>query len=539
MVIKNPYRFISKYYKYICLLMLVPLLYLALKYGDIAKFYRDFIANNNKTPETIITDTYVTGLLLVTLLGMLIVNAFIAIIFATKKRDNLIHIILVLYVIILGVSTVLFTVTMNSIEAAKMELTLIRVTRDLANIISIPGFILIPLVLAKAFNFNFKTFKIERYYESFDYEDEDGVSDEIALNVGEKDSTAKGGIVHLLREAKYYILENKFVFKVIGVILLILLGISTYMSTQVYNKKYNMNQEFVLNNFTMSLKGSYLTNLDYQGNVIAKDKYFLAVKLTIQNKSKKDRSIDSSNFRIFLGKEEIYPSYDRSSRFIDIGKNYHGESIAKQSVNDYVFVYELTEDQLQTQYEMKILTNLELAEDNQLIKSYKIINIKPENILKSKDLGKAKIGSEIDLKETVLGNTKYKLNSIEIAYQYQYDSKSCETCQSIRDTVVPHGGYALLIIKDEITWDTNCSYYKNSNKDFYGDFVKLDYGYETYYAGKANDKHEIVTLKNVTPSGIQDVKIYEVPYSISKADYAKLQFNIRNKTFSINISDKG
>ena len=95
------------------------------------------------------------------------------------------------------------------------------------------------------------------------------------------------------------------------------------------------------------------------------------------------------------------------------------------------------------------------------------------------------------------------------------------------------------IIKDEITWDTNCSYYKNSNKDFYGDFVKLDYGYETYYAGKANDKHEIVTLKNVTPSGIQDVKIYEVPYSISKADYAKLQFNIRNKTFSINISDKG
>ncbi len=539
MVIKNPYRFISKYYKYICLLMLVPLLYLALKYGDIAKFYRDFIANDNRTPETIITDSYITVLLLITLLTMLFVNAFIAIIFATKKRNNTIHLILILYTIILGVSSILFTITMNSIEAAKMELTLIRVTRDLANIISIPGFILIPIVLAKAFNFNFKTFKVERYYENFDYEDEDGMSDEIELNVGEKESTTKGGIVHLLREAKYYILENKFVFKVIGVVLLLLLGVSTYMSTQVYNKKYNMNQEFVLDNFTMSLKGSYLTNLDYQGNIIAKDKYFLAVKLTIQNKSKKDRSIDSSNFRIFLGKEELYPSYDRSARFIDIGKNYLGESITKKSVNDYVFVYELTEDQLQTQYEMKILTNLELAEDNQLIKSYKIINIKPENILKTQDLGKAKVGSEIDLKETVLGNTKYKLKSIEIAYQYPYVHKNCDSCQEIRDTVVPHGGFALLIIKDEISWDTNCPYFKNSNKDFYGDFVKLDYGYQTYYSGKAQDKHEIATLKNVTPSGLEDVKIYEVPYSISKADYAKLQFNIRNKTFSINIADQG
>lgn len=538
MIIKNPYRIISKYYKYICLLMLVPILYLTLKYGDIAGFYRDYVAANYTTVETIITDKYITGLCLITILLLFLVNLFITIIFATRKRENILHIIIMLYTIILGVSTVLFTITMDSVEAARAEVTLLRVTRDVANIVSIPGWILIPIVLAKAVNFNFKTFRIERQYESFDYEDEDGMSDEIELNMGEKDKTAMGGIVHFLREAKYYILENKFVFKIIAGVFILLILISTYMNYQVYNKKYNMNQEFVLDKFTMALKGSYLTNLDYQGNIIQKDRYFLAVKLTIQNKSNQDRSIDSANFRIFLGDEQLYPKYDRSSRFIDIGKNYHGESIAAQSVNDYVLVYELTEDQLQTNYEMKILTNSVLGDDNKLINSYKIINIKPENILKSKDLGKAKIGSEIDLKETVLANTKYKLTDIEFSDSYPYDYKNCDECQVIRDTVVQSGGKTLMIVKDDIKWDVNCAYYKNSNLNFYGDFVKLEYTYNTSYEGEANIRTETVNLKNVTPSQLQGVKIYEIPNTFKRAQTAKLIYSIRNKTFTIDISER-
>ena len=76
MIIKNPYRIISKYYKYICLLMLVPILYLTLKYGDIAGFYRDYVAANYTTVETIITDKYITGLCLITILLLFLVNLY-------------------------------------------------------------------------------------------------------------------------------------------------------------------------------------------------------------------------------------------------------------------------------------------------------------------------------------------------------------------------------------------------------------------------------------------------------------------------------
>ena len=540
MIIKNPYRYISKYYKYICLIMLIPLLYLTLKFYDIGKFFRDYVASDYTTFETKIAETYITGLCFGTIFGMLLFNAFISIVFATKKRGSTMHIVIIIYTILLAISAFIFHVVMNSIEARIAEPTLIRVIRDWSNIISIPGFILLPATLATAIGFNFKTFRIERQYDAFIGEDEEGMSDEFELKVGERETTAKGGMVHLIREAKYYVLENKFVFKIIGVILLIIIGISTYMNFQVYNKRYTVNQEFVLNNFTMSLKESYITNVDYRGTLIAKDKYYLAIKLTIQNKSSKVRNIDSANFRIFLGDTEIFPSYDRSSRFIDIGKNYHGENIVGKSINDYVFVYELTEDQLQTQYQMKILTNSVLGDNNKLINSYKIINIKPEYILKTKNLGSAKIGSEITLKETVLGNTTYKLKSLEVADSYPFEYQICDinkVCTTIRDTVVQSGGKTLLIIDDEIKWDQNSSYFKNSDQDFYGDFVKIKYGYSVSYNGEVSDRDEKSILRNKTPAQVTNYKIYEVPAVVKRADYIQLEYSIRNKVFTIDITD--
>ena len=189
---------------------------------------------------------------------------------------------------------------------------------------------------------------------------------------------------------------------------------------------------------------------------------------------------------------------------------------------------------------MKILTNSVLGENNKLINSYKIINIKPEYILKTKNLGSAKIGSEITLKETVLGNTTYKLASIEVSDSYPFEYQVCDinnVCTTIRDTVVQSGGKTLLIIKDEIKWDPNSSYFKNSDQDFYGDFVKIEYGYTVTYDGESTERTDISVLKNKTPGQITEYKIYEVPAVVKRSDFVRLQYSIRNKAFTIDITD--
>lgn len=544
MIIKNPYRFLSKHYKVICFLMLIPLLYLTLKFSDIAKFFRDYVASSYRTFETQIADTYITGLCLITIGLTLLFNGFITIVFSSKKRESLPHIIIMLYCVLLFISCLIFHTSMNSIESGRADPTVMRVIRDFANIAMVPGFIILPYMLATAIGFNIKTFKIERYYDSFAV-DEDGMEDDIEIKVGENENTAKGGIVHFLREAKYYVLENKFVLKIIGIFILILIGINLYMNFQVYNKKYNANQSFVLDNFSMSLKGSYLTNVDYRGNIVNDGKYYLAVKIAIKNEKKgsvenNSLSIDSSNFRIFIGKEEIFPNYGLASGFIDIGKDYRGEKIAPQNLNDYVFVYELREDQLQTQYQMKILTGSKLNDGNKVVNTYKIINVKPENILKGKDLGSAKVDSEITLKETVLGNTTYRLKELSLSESFQYKYEVCDInnrCQEIRDTLVQSGGKVLVIVKDEIKWDQDTAYYKNSGKDFYGDFVKIEYTYPLKYTDELKYRTETTILKNVTPSQVTDYKIYEAPIALTRATRVKLIYTIRNKYFTIDLTD--
>lgn len=534
MIIKNPYGFISKHYRVILLILLVPLLYLVLKYSDIAKFFREYISSNYKTVETDIADSYVSGLCIFTLVIMTIIHLVIGIIIKSKKKNALIHFINAGYYVILFALSMLFHASMSTIETGSISSTFIRFVRDMANLSFIPGIILLLYQSAKGIGFNLKSFRFERE-TGLELGEDDEDDDAIEIKIDNNKPSTTSGIVHLLRELKYYVLENKLIFRIVGIIAVIAIVITIYINFQVYNKNVSVNQAFVLDNFTMSLKESYLTDIDYRGNVIEEGKYFLAVKIGIYNKSKIDSTIDNTNFRIFIGDEVIYPSYDRSSRFLDIGSSYQGQTIYAGQSDDYVLVYELTADQLQTQYQLKILSGIEDGETSIKTK-YKIINIRPTNLLDQESLGIASIGSELDLSKTTLGETKYTLESVTIDTNYPYSYEQCninKVCSTISDTVVPSNGKLLLIIKDNLIWDETTSYYKNGSTDFYVDFVTIEYDYKI----SSGERHTSTTLTNVSSSSIEGVKLYEVPSNIRNGYNKKMVIRIRNQVITIDLDE--
>lgn len=535
MIIKNPYGFISKHYKVILLILLVPLLYIVLKYSDIAKFFRDYISSSYKTVETNIAESYVTGLCIFTLVIMTIIHLVIGIIIKSKKKNALIHFVNAIYYIILLAFSVLFSASMNTIEAGSISSTFVRFVRDMANLSFIPGIVLLVWQGVKGIGFNLKSFRFERE-TGLELSDDEETDDAIEIKIDNNKPSTTSGLVHLIRELKYYVLENKLIFRLVGIAILIALVITIYVNFQVYNKNVSVNQAFVLDNFTMSLKESYLTDVDYRGNVIEEGKYFLAVKIGIYNKTKIDSTIDNTNFRIFIGDEVIYPSYDRASRFVDVGTSYYGQTIYAGQSDDYVLVYELTADQLQSQYQLKILSGLEDGE-TEIKTKYKIINIRPTNLLKQESLGTGTIGKELDLSKTILGDTKYTLESITIDTNYPYSYQQCNinnVCSTISNTVVPSNGNLLLIIKDNIVWDETTSYYKNGSKDFYFDFVTIEYDYKI----SSGVRHTSTTLTNITPSNIEGVKLYEVPSNIKNGYNKKLIIRLRNQVITIDFDEE-
>lgn len=535
MIIRNPYGFVAKHFKLINLLLLLPMIYLSLKLGDISSFFKDYIAQGYTTPETSFADAYVSGLMTAMIITMLVVNIVLYILFSSKKKNSTYYSISIIYYLFLLFASLLFHSSMSSIEKDSLDATFANFVRDFAGISHFPIYLLMIVNISKAVGFNYKTL---RFDNNSDLKLREEDEEDIEIKVGSDNNTLKRNFVHLIRELKYYILENKFVFTCIGIVLLLIVGYTTYSNYQLYNKTYAINQAFNLDNFTLSLKDSYISDLDYRGTKITDNKYYLAIRIGIQNNGA-DTAIDRANFRIYAGEDEIFPSYDKSSRFIDVGKMYQGEVIKNKEANEYVFVYELTKNQIRNNYQMRILNGLS-EKGGKLIKRYKKIGIKPQNILKEKDLGKTTTSKEIILKDTMLGRTTYKINQVNILSNYPFEYEQCNLkgiCSKITDTVVPSGGKVLLVLDDEIKWDETTPYYKNSNQDFYSDFVTINYTYHIASGSHSGDREKSTTLKNITPQVIKDKQIYEVPSTLLIAHKVDMFIKIRNKYVTITIKE--
>lgn len=530
MVIRNPYGFIVKHYKLINLLLLIPILYLVFAMGDLAGFFRDYVGAGYTTKETNFTETYITALTYISTIVVLLSNILIYAIIATKKKTSLYHLVGSIYYIIVLIALFFLSASLESVADHTIDATFANFVRDTATIASLPGYLMLIWGFTDAIGFNIKTFRIDNHLELKVSEDED---DDIEIKVGSDNNTLKRNSVHLIRELKYYVLENKFVFTCIFIVLVLIVGYTTYSNYQMYNRTYTINQSFTLDNFSISVKDSYITNVDYRGSLINSGKYYLAIKIGIHNQSS-DTAIDRSNFRIYIGDEVLYPSYDKSSRFIDIGKMYLGEVLASGSSDDYVFVYELTEKQVKSSYEMRILNGLTQKKDKLLTK-YKKISIRPQNILKTQEIGEAKTKQQLDLSSTTLGETTFQLNKLKIVQSYEYRYNSCAangTCKEIKELIVPTGGNVLVIIEDNLKYDEESSYYKNGSRDFYSDFVTLEYKYTV-----TSVTHEAKTgktkLTNVTPKIMTDQSIYEAPATLLYATDIDMKIQIRNQYLTI------
>lgn len=526
MVIRNPYGFVVKHYKLINLLLLVPILYLVFKLGDISGFFRDYVNAGYTTKETGYTETYITALTYIATFIVLIANILIYAIIATKKKTSIYHLVGSIYYIIVLIALLFLSASMQSIADYTMDATFANFVRDTATICSLPGYVILIWGFIDAIGFNIKTFRIDNHVELKVSDDED---DDIEIKVGSDNNALKRSGVHLVRELKYYILENKFVFTCIAIVLTLIIGYTMYSNYQLYHKTYSVNQDFTLDNFSISVKDSYITNVDYRGTLINSGKYYLAIKIGISNQGY-ETAIDRSNFRIYVGDEVIYPSYDKSSRFVDIGKMYLGEVLKEDESDDYVFVYELTKDQVKSSYEMRILNGLTQKND-ELLTKYKKINIRPSNILKTKDIGETEIKKQVNLSSTTLGETTFKLNKLSIVQSYEYRYESCAangSCKEVKQLIVPSGGNVLVIVEDDLNYDTESSYYKNGSRDFYSDFVTLEYKY-VISSVTSESKTGKTKLTNVTPKIMKDQSIYEAPATLLYATDIDMKIQIRNQ----------
>ena len=524
---------------------------------------------------------YITVWLLASLVFLILFNLLLFGLMKKKKKSTAVYSFSIIYYFILFILSLMLYNQFTSIELGKISTTIVGLYKDITAFIPYGGYYLIISTLFKGIGFNIKTLKFDQSTD-LQLTEEDTEEFEIA-GKGDQE-TLKKFAVHTYRELKYYVVENKFIVSCIVVLLLLLISSNIYINIGFYNKKYAANENLALNNLIFSVKDSYITNADQGGNIIASNKYFLVVKLGIENTSYEGISIKQKDFRIDVKKERLYPTIDQGNKFLDIAKNYDGKDIPPKIIDaidkpkyscekgytiignrcsnkkeyvepeiehnyycpdgyelktntceipkensEYVIAYEITKEQIQKSYTMKIL-NRATNNIGELNPSYKMIKFKPKNLLNKEDMGKVELGKEMNLKETLLGETKITIDDIQLAPSYTYNYNYCLTsnnCETRKDVVTAKVGRLLVIIDDNISYDETVSFYKNTNHEFYKYFGAISYEY--------NEKEYTELLNDVTPAKLKNKKIYDISSIAKYAKNKKLVITIRNKYFSIDF----
>ena len=529
MILKKPYKFLIKHFRIIHIVLFLPILYLIIRMNKVYSVFNSYV-HSSYSAENIsnLAGSNINAFMY--LATILIIGIAIAIYYLMKQKEKptKLYISFILYYIILFISLTIFYNALTSMQTKDLASNVSRAYRDISLIISLPQYFFAFYSIFRGLGFDIKQFKFESDLKDLEISAED--NEEFEFVVGVETYKYKRSIRRFIREFRYYILENKFVFTCISVVVGLIIVTTLYMHFNVYNKSYTKNHNFAHNSFNINVTDSMLTTIDYNGNVINKDKYYLVLQIFISNISAVNMELDTDNFRLQVDDGYLVPKLDRSQYFVDFGASYNGEKIRSETSATYNLVYELNKKQVKRNYEIKILENIDYKIGD-ITAHYKILNIRPTIIYNVDKAKEYKLKEEVDLEESNLNDTTIKINDYEIVDNYYYSYESCESkdkCRTINDYVSSGLGSTkiaptLLVLDLKTKIDKESVYGENlqNMSNFYEDFFKVEY-----------DGVEVLT-KNVTPSKLEGKVVLQLTDKVKTANNIKLVITIRNKKYEV------
>lgn len=528
MILRKPYKFLIKHFKMIHFILFLPVVYLIIKTNAIVKFFGNYVNNSfNYSYIGNLAGNYINLFMYLAIIIIILGAITIYYLMKQKEKSTKLYIGMIVYYILLFIMLTITHNILSDIERKELTAQASRAYRDISIIVVAPGYFFAFYTIFRGLGFDIKSFKFEIDLKDLDINEEDNEEFEFVLGV--ETYKYKRTFRRFIREFRYYILENKFIFICLSVIASFIVITILYMHFGVYNKTYSKDKTFSHSAFTLTMQDSYLTNMDYNGNQMGKDKYYLVLKINVANNSNRKEILDTTNFRLQVKDGYVVPTLDRSEYFVDIAAPYYGEKLKPNTDNTYNLVYELTKEQLKNSYDLKILESIEYGVGS-LTPHYKILEIKPKTAYDVSLIKELKINEEFKLSDSNLLETTIKVKSYEIVDNYTYTYEYCSTnsCRTLSDII--SAGYGttslkstLLVLDINADLDKNTIYYKTikTKNKFYEDFFTVEDSYRRY------------DTKNITPKNMTDRIVLQVDSRVKDSTNLKLNITIRDKRYNV------
>lgn len=533
MIFKRPYAFLIKYFKIINLILALLFIYIGYKSYNVMVFFNDYISNNYS--GNFYSNFYVEYLSPMVSLALIIIIVLLGIVLwllVFKKKPVKIYATSIIYYIVIFIFFKIVKNMMINMETNVITAETSRIYRDVSLIFLVPQVIFVITFIVRGLGLNLDKFHFEKDIRELEVSSED--NEEVELTFKNDTVKLKRGFKRYIREFKYYLLENKLIVSILGVvigILLIILIISLF--PKKVDNNYKQGNSFFYNNITYTIKDSIATNMNYNGDIITKDKYYIVILLNINNDNNTDKQIDFNNFRLILDKRSIYPIMDKGLNFVDYAKDYSGTVIKSKSKIDYSLVFEINKEEIKNNYVLKFMAGSKVV-DNEIRGKYNKIVITPSLIDKITTIKSYSMGEDVVLLNTNLGNTKISYNNYKTTRKYIYDYKNCynNKCNTYKDIVnldYTKNDKTLLILDYGYYLDENIPFANTSKtiSGFNNYFLKVKY--------LKNDEYKYGKVKDVTPNNLKDKVVLEVTKEIEESESVYLAIIIRNKEYLITL----
>ena len=528
MVLKKPYAFLIKNFRIIHLVLTFLIGYLFVKTYNIYSFFDRYVDNVFSALSDALPTNYVTVFMF--LVSIIIVSFSLAmyLLMKQKKKPKAFYVWSCAYYVVYFISTIVYFMIFKNIEIRSISIQSAMIIKDITLILFLPQIVFLIMSLIRGVGFDIRKFNFSKDLKELNVEVADSEEFEFVLGV---DSYKYFRFLRRkLREFKYYVLENKFMFTIITGLLTGIFLIVVIVNYTVFRRSYSVNQKFTVNNIKMTLNNSYLTNLDFNGNIIEKDKYYVVSNFTFTNDTGTSTVIDLTKYSLKTKERSVYPILSKNENFVDLGAGYSKERIIPGNSENYILVFEISKKEISRKYKLDIINSVEYSPGSLNAKT-KRIGLKPKKGIKLQEEGSYKLNKKVELNESVLDNSYIELTSAKNQNEFLYKYETCvrANCSDVTDIITADytRGKTLLVIKGKVSLDENSSFElnKKNRKTFFDAFAKIKYD------------NNISDVKDLTPETLenQSIHILEVDDGIANASTAEMLLTIRNKRYVIGL----
>ncbi len=541
MILKKPYAFIIKHFRIIHLLLIIPMLYLITKTKGIVTFFSDYIANGYMLSSDYVlsnlASNYINIWMYLSVIFILVVTIFLSIVLQKKDKPTKYYNSCIIYYIgMLLIITACFSF-FQMIETDTLDDVVARIIRDLSYIIHYSEYFFLIFTFVRGIGFNIKKFNFKNDLTDLEISNED--SEEFEFLVGTDPYKAKRTIRRFFRELRYYYLENKFIFSVIGIVLAIVIGTLIYMNREVYMREYNEQDTISFGYLTFNIKDSFITTLTYNGDVLNKDKAYLVMRVELNNRYREDKGFSYSDLQLVVNKEYITPNISLGNYFKDFGNPYNGSNIKGNTSNTYLLVYEIDKYLVNSKFYISAYSGFDASPGGIGVISKKIHispSIQKDNVIKN-TVG---LGTNMSFKNTNVGNSLANISGYEITNRFTYITKYCYTKDNCYDLskIITYdednkplviSRKTLLILDFDLILDDSSRYMSTpkSYQTFFEDYLMITY--------TVNGKTIQTKAKVINPNNYNDKLIIPISKDIEYAGSIVVTLTVRNISYTINL----